>query len=64
MSNITKPIVSIADNVVQQAPKAPWKMQEMPGLHLKSTMEGEAISKIVEPKTGLVNVEQALGYYR
>jgi hypothetical protein len=37
-----------------------WEMQELPGLHLKSTMEGEAISKIVEPKTGLINTEQAL----
>lgn len=39
----------------------PWTMQEMPGLHLKSTMSDGAVSKIVEPKTGLVNVEQALG---
>lgn len=38
-----------------------WQLQELPGLHLQSTMEGQAISKIVEPKTGLVNVEQALG---
>jgi hypothetical protein len=38
----------------------PWQMQELSGLHLKSTMEGEAISKIVEPKTGLINTEQAL----
>ena len=47
---------SSVDDVVKQ----PWQMQELPGLHLKSTMEGEAISKIVEPKTGLVNTEQAL----
>jgi hypothetical protein len=37
-----------------------WQLQELPGLHLKSTMEGEAISRIVEPKTGLINTEQAL----
>lgn len=37
-----------------------WQLKELPGLHLKSTMEGEAISKIVEPKTGLINTEQAL----
>lgn len=37
-----------------------WSMQEMPGLHLKSTMAKGPISKIVEPKTGLINVEQAL----
>lgn len=37
-----------------------WSLQELPGLHLKSTMEGQAISKIIEPKTGLINVEQAL----
>lgn len=49
-------------NVVQEAAVVkPWQMEEMPGLHLKSTMDGQAISKIVEPKTGLVNVEQALG---
>ena len=50
------PNVSSVDDVVKQ----PWQMQELPGLHLKSTMEGEAISKIVEPKTGLINTEQAL----
>ncbi len=43
-----------------QVPKSAWQMQELPGLHLKSTMEGEAISKIIEPKTGLINTEQAL----
>jgi hypothetical protein len=37
-----------------------WTQQELPGLHLKSTMDNGPISKIVEPKTGLVNVEQAL----
>jgi len=41
--------------------KSSWEPQELPGLHLSSTMEGGPISKIVEPKTGLVNVEQALG---
>jgi len=41
--------------------KSAWEPQELPGLHLSSTMEGGPISKIVEPKTGLVNVEQALG---
>jgi len=41
------------------APKT-WEMQNLPGLHLQSTMENGAISKIVEPKTGLVNTEQAL----
>jgi len=41
--------------------KSSWEPQELPGLHLTSTMEGGPISKIVEPKTGLVNVEQALG---
>lgn len=40
--------------------KSVWKQKELPGLHLKSTMEEQAISKIVEPKTGLINVEQAL----
>ena len=37
-----------------------WSMQEAPGLHLKSTMSDGAVSKIVEPKTGLINIEQAL----
>jgi hypothetical protein len=46
---------------VINATPTPWTMQEMPGLHLKSTMSDGAVSKIVEPKTGLVNVEQALG---
>lgn len=42
-------------------PTKAWQVQEMPGLHLKSTMSDGAVTKIVEPKTGLVNVEQALG---
>ena len=42
-----------------QAPTS-WSMQEAPGLHLKSTMSDGAVSKIVEPKTGLINIEQAL----
>lgn len=61
--DIVKPIASSVDDVgksLTQAPKPTWQMEELPGLHLKSTMEGQAISKIVEPKTGLVNVEQAL----
>ena len=37
-----------------------WQMKNMPGLHLQSTMDNGAISKIVESKTGLVNIDQAL----
>ena len=48
-------VVSSVDDVVKQ----PWQMEELPGLHLQSTMEGEAISKIVD-KTGKINTEQAL----
>ena len=59
--DVVKPIVSSVDDVSKQVTKPAWVMEELPGLHLKSTIEGEAISKIVEPKTGLVNVEQALG---
>jgi hypothetical protein len=40
--------------------KEAWKAAELPGLQLKSTMADGPISKIVEPKTGLINVEQAL----
>ena len=57
--DIVRPIASSVDDV-NKSVKPAWQMQEMPGLHLKSTMEGEAISKIVEPKTGLINTEQAL----
>jgi hypothetical protein len=35
-------------------------LQELPGLHISATMEGGPISKIIEPKTGLINVDQAL----
>lgn len=48
-------------NVVQEAAIVkPWQMEELPGLHLQSTMSDGPISKIVEPKTGLINTEQAL----
>jgi hypothetical protein len=40
--------------------KTSWQAQELPGLHLSSTMEGGPISKIIEPKTGLINLDQAL----
>lgn len=49
----------VISNATQQV-QEPWKMQPMSGLHLKSTMTDGPISKIVEPKTGLVNVDQAL----
>jgi hypothetical protein len=56
------PNVSSVDDVGRGLTNPPqqWQLEELPGLHLKSTMEGEAISKIVEPKTGLINTEQAL----
>ena len=56
LRNPTKSTATVKPTAVAK----PWQMQELPGLHLKSTMEGDAISKIVELKTGLVNVEQAL----
>ena len=61
--DVVRPIASKVDDIgkgLTQAPKPAWQMEELPGLHLKSTMEGEAVSKIVEPKTGLINTEQAL----
>ena len=58
--NTAKPIVSSVDDASKQVPKQ-WQLEELPGLHLKSTMEGQSISKIIEPKTGLINIEQALG---
>lgn len=58
--NTAKPIKSSVDDVSKQTYKTTWQLEELPGLHLKSTMTDGAISKIIEPKTGLVNVEQAL----
>jgi hypothetical protein len=59
-----KPITSSTENLTQTTVPKPWEMQELPGLHLQSTMDNGAISKIVEPKTGMVNVEQALAIIR
>ncbi len=50
--NITPP-------VVPSQPIAPWQMQDLPGLHLKSTMSQGPISKIIDKK-GNINVNQAL----
>jgi hypothetical protein len=58
-SSVTSSVDDVGKGLTQVS-KPAWQMQEMPGLHLKSTMSDGAISKIVEPKTGLVNVEQAL----
>jgi hypothetical protein len=51
-----KPEILRAPEEVKEA----WKAAELPGLQLKSTMADGPISKIVEPKTGLINVDQAL----
>jgi hypothetical protein len=37
-----------------------WTLENLPGLHLESTVTGGPVSKIIEPKTGLINTEQAL----
>ena len=58
--NKTDDVFKQVDNSISQTSKQ-WQMQELPGLHLKSTMSDGAVTKIVEPKTGLINVEQALG---
>lgn len=49
--------IGVVDDIAKVS-KQPWQMQEMPGLHLQSTMENGAISKIVD-KTGKINTEQA-----
>jgi hypothetical protein len=49
------------NKIKAETPKASWTMEDIPGLHLKSTMSDGAVSKIIEPKTGLINVEQTLG---
>lgn len=54
--NITSSIGNVENKFI---PKT-WKMQDLSGLHLQSTMDNGAISKIIEPKTGLINTEQAL----
>jgi hypothetical protein len=46
---------------VPAIPKAPWELQDLPGRQLKSLMSNGKIFKITEPKTGLVNLNQALG---
>lgn len=46
---------------VPAIPKAPWELQDLPGPQLRSLMSNDKIFKITEPKTGLVNLEQALG---
>jgi hypothetical protein len=51
---------SFLNDVSTPITRTPFQMQELPGLHLQSTMDNGAISKIVEPKSGLINTEQAL----
>jgi methionine salvage enolase-phosphatase E1 len=55
-----KPITTSVENLAQPTVSKPWEIQNLPGLHLQSTMDNGAISRIVEPKTGLINTEQAL----
>lgn len=58
----TTKIAPEAIEAISKTPKIkkPFVIEELPGLHLKSTMEGGPISKIIEPKTGLINTDQAL----
>ena len=58
LKQVSNPVQNVAQ---ETAIVKPWQVQELPGLHLQSTMSDGPISKIVEPKTGLINVEQALG---
>lgn len=53
---------TLKNSNVNKKPKENFKyeIEEIPGLHLKSTMEGGPILKLIEPKTGLINTEQAL----
>ena len=57
-----KVIETLKNSNVNKKPKENFKyeIEDLPGLHLKSTMEGGPISKLIEPKTGLINTEQAL----
>ena len=53
----------LAANTTQAVAKeyTPWTMQEMPGLHLQSTMSGGPIEQMAKrSKTGDINVQQAL----
>jgi lysozyme len=62
LPNVNKlnPLVE-SRNIVSPVTRKSWELEELPGLHLQSTMSNGPISKIVEPKTGLINVQQALG---
>lgn len=60
LDNVINKSVEDVGSFNSNAPKTNATV-ELPGLHLKSTMSNGPISKIVEPKTGLINVEQALG---
>jgi len=52
---------ALVGDQVPAVPKAPWELQDLPGPQLRSLMSNDKIFKITEPKTGLVNLEQALG---
>ena len=53
--------IGTANEVRSAIPKAPFELQDLPGPQLKSLMSNGKIFKITEPKTGLVNLNQALG---
>ena len=55
--NNSKPVVTPSS--IPSQPATVWQMEELPGLHLKSTMSQGPIFKIVD-KSGRINVEQAL----
>lgn len=56
----TPPATGELAPTLKEYPPTPWSVDDQPGLHLQSTMSNGPISKIVEPKTGLVNLDQAL----
>lgn len=61
IDNAIKPITTSTNNIVEQTTKQPWQLEELPGLHLKSTMSGSPLEKQLS-KSGEININSVKAY--
>ena len=61
IDNAIKPITTSTNNIVEQTTKQPCQLEELPGLHLKSTMRGSPLEKQLS-KSGEININSVKAY--
>jgi hypothetical protein len=55
------PFIKNKEFIIPEEPKLSWQLEELPGLHLKSTMKGSPLEKQLS-KTGEININTIKSY--